>query len=103
MPFRRFLERGKGPAPKLIEVPPHVFDPIWVDLIELPGSLRLREDKAGVLQYPQVLRDGWTADRQPARDLGDRARPVGEAFENGSPGGIAQGADCGRSVSHCLR
>jgi hypothetical protein len=47
-----------------------------------------------------MLGDRRAADREPARDLSDGERPVGEALEDRAPGGIAE---CGQAVSSVSR
>jgi hypothetical protein len=59
------------------------------------------DDETGVLEHLEVLRHGRPADRQVTRQLDDRARTLGDAFEDRAPRGVAEGGESVESVSHC--
>src|SRR5580704_7629520 len=89
--FRLFLECIERIRPELIEPATQGAEPIGIDPIDAPGALRAIDDEAGLLQRLEVLRDGWTADRETCRDHSDRRGARTQRLEDGAAGGIGQG------------
>ena len=93
-------EVGEGFGPEAVEIGAYRVDAGGVDLVEASPADRLVQHQPGVLEHLEVLGDGGTADRETRRQLADDTRAVGQAFEDGPAGGIAE---CSRRVGRPSR
>ena len=59
--------------------------PARVEPVEPARALRLVDDQARLLEHLQVLGDRRTADGEPAGELADRLRAVGQRLEDRAP------------------
>src|SRR6185312_1539087 len=91
--LRHLLEGGERSVPELVEVRAELADPRRVDLINaaVPGGPVGHE--AGLLEHPQMLRDGRTADREPAGQLAHGPRTLGEKLEDLTPGRVPESVE----------
>jgi len=91
------LERHR---PELIE--PSANDPQAgrIDRINAARSGSPVVDQAGFAQHFQVLRHRWATDRQPLRQLPDRARAGRQPFKDGPSRRICKRRERGSRVGH---
>jgi hypothetical protein len=89
------LESVQGVGPHSVEVSTEASDAFRVQLIKAAGSLLAVEDESGVLQYAQVLRNGWTAYGQSFGKLVHSDWASREFLEDRHTAGVAQGVEAG--------
>ncbi len=77
--------------PKSVEISAQRFQAGRVDSVDATSPFRAVGDQTRMLQHPQVLGDGGTADWKVASQLAHRAWAGHEALEDGATGAIAQG------------
>jgi len=66
-----------------------------IQLVETPRSGSAVHDQPGILEHPQMLRDGGTANRQQTGDFVNSNRPAGELLKDGHAGSVAQSIEAG--------
>jgi hypothetical protein len=98
--FRDGLEGGEGMSPEPVEIGAQRFEASGVHRVNATSSFRAVGDKTGALEYPQVLGDGWPADREVASQLPHCPRAFDETLEDRAPSAVAQGVPRGHFVSH---
>lgn len=81
---------AERPAPEALEVGAECTDAGRIEAVDAASAHGAVDNQPGFLQHPQMLRNRRPADRQVARDLVDRARPLGDALEDRPAGGIAE-------------
>ena len=86
----RDLEARARLAPDALEVGADRVDALVVQAVEPPRALGAVGDEAGLLEQPQVPRDGRAADRQLVGELADRAVAAAELLDDRPPVGVAQ-------------
>jgi len=64
-------------------------------MVKTTGSSFCIADQPGILEYPQVLGDGWPADGKGVGQFLDGEGPGGQAPKDGQPGGVSQGFQSG--------
>src|SRR5512138_2025099 len=95
---RLLLEGGERGGPELVEVSANGIESSGVELIHSAGAFRAIDHEPSVLEDPEVLRYGWSADR---KNLGQRPngeRPFPKVPEDGPAGRIPEGIELGVSV-----
>jgi hypothetical protein len=80
--LRHRFEGGQCLGPKPIEIVPEGIDARRIQFVDPAIAGGPIDDEAGVLQDPQMLGDGRTADREVAGELAHRLRAVQQAFED---------------------
>jgi hypothetical protein len=71
-----------------------------VQPVEPARALRAVDDQPGVLEQPQVARDGGAADRQRVGELADRAVTLLEQLDDRAAVGVAERVE--RIAGKCL-
>ena len=93
--FSELLEHGKRLIPQFCKVIAEQREALGIQFINPPCPVAAVAHQAGILQHPQVLRNGRAGNRQAGGKLIHRLRMVAKHLENGQPGGVAQ---CGQPV-----
>jgi hypothetical protein len=87
------LKGAHGLGPHLVEVRTQAGDTFRVEFVKTSGAGTRVGHKAGLFENLEVLRDGWSRDREGAGQLVDGERTTGELLEDRHPGGIAEGIE----------
>ncbi len=90
--FGNIFVAGQSPLPEGVELIPQRGHCRRIEPVDMPGAGRAFTDKAGVLEDLEVLGDRRPADRQLRGQLSHRLRPLGQAADDGAPGGVRQHA-----------
>jgi hypothetical protein len=98
--FRDGLEGDEGMGPEPVEIGAQRFEARGVHRVNATSSFRAVGDKTGALEHPQVLGDGWPADREVAGQLAHCPRAFGETLEDRTPSVVAQGVPWSHFVSN---
>src|SRR5579863_4850600 len=79
---------GAGPEP--VELCAEFGETGWIDRVDAAIARLPVDHQPGFLERLEMLRDGRPADRQSKGEIADRGRALGQALEDGPPGGIAE-------------
>ena len=88
--FSGGFEALEDTGPQLFEVCPERGNAGRIDLIDTLGAGMPITDQASILEYAQVLRDGWPADGKASREFDHGQRPLGQTLQYGNARRIAQ-------------
>ena len=96
-------EGGEGLAPELVEVFADGVEAGGVELVEAAVAVGGVGDEASLFEDFEVLGDGGAGDGKVFGELADGEWAAGEADEDGTAGGVAEGVELGVLVSVHLR
>jgi|SRR5579875_205351 len=94
--------RFESHVPELVEPPADRSESVRIDAIHPPRALGAIGHEARILQHLKVLRDGGTSHRQSACDLADGRFTGVQPLEDPTAGGIREGGERYKYVSHGL-
>src|SRR5262245_51650595 len=84
------LIAGQGSVPERVELVAQGADADRVESVDVTPADRLLVDQPGVLQHFEMLGDRWPADWQACSDVDDCEGLLGEVFDDGSSGRVAE-------------
>ena len=94
MALHRVIERrlvtGERPVPERVELVPQGANARRVEPVDVAATDGLLGDEAGVLQYLQVLRNGWPTDWKALGEIDNGERLIREALEDRPPSAIGE-------------
>ncbi len=89
------LKAAQGPGPHLVEVRAEACYPFGIELIQAAGTILDIRHQARILQDFEVLRYGWTCNRQRAGEFIYSDWPSRELLKDRHPGGVAKSIESG--------
>jgi hypothetical protein len=93
------LEGGKRLLPEPVQVAAKSSESVRIELVKATRAIAGVDHESGLLQHPQVLRDGGAAHREALRELPHGPRAGEQPLEDIAPGRIGESRQ-GISVSH---
>jgi hypothetical protein len=101
--IRLLLEGGERGGPELVEVGANGFESSGVELVHSASAFGPVDHEPSVLENPEVLGDGWPADRKRLGERTDGQWALPQLTEDGSSSGVAEGVELRTRVSIHLR